>query len=334
MSENNSKTENMNRQRESDLIEFSQQTLAPFWDSRNEGFLEGQKGKRLYWVSLTKPEHTKAVLVVNGRIESVHKYQEVFWDLFQQGYDVYSFDHRGQGISERCCDDREIGHVEHFDDYIQDMRLMVESFKLNQYQQKFILAHSMGGAIAIRYLQTYPQQHQFNAVALSAPMMGIHVPWYLRPFSKTLACWLASRGDEPSYAPSQKAYYAKPFEINKLTHSQARYEWFRNLYEELPEIKLGGASSHWVHEAIIASQRCLDEVEKINIPVLLMQGSQDRVVDNVAQAQFIKKLNQAHPNLAKLSVMQGSRHEVLFETDELRSQALEQCLAFFSKSKK
>ncbi|MCV5871060.1 alpha/beta fold hydrolase, partial [Escherichia coli] len=75
--------------------------IAALWQTRQEGFVKGTEKKKIYWCKLTNPEHKKAVLIVNGRIESSWKYQELFYDLYRQGYDVYSFDHRGQGLSDR-----------------------------------------------------------------------------------------------------------------------------------------------------------------------------------------------------------------------------------------
>jgi len=43
--------------------------IGHFWQSREEGFYTSFDKKKLFWVKLTKPEHTKAIVVVNGRIE-------------------------------------------------------------------------------------------------------------------------------------------------------------------------------------------------------------------------------------------------------------------------
>ncbi|MCV6036713.1 alpha/beta fold hydrolase, partial [Escherichia coli] len=84
--------------------------IAALWQTRQEGFVKGTEKKNIYWCKLTNPEHKKAVLIVNGRIESSWKYQELFYDLYRQGYDVYSFDHRGQGLSDRLLSDSDMGH--------------------------------------------------------------------------------------------------------------------------------------------------------------------------------------------------------------------------------
>ena len=50
--------------------------IAALWQERQEGFVKGTEKKKIYWCKLTNPEHTKAVLIVNGRIEASWKYQD------------------------------------------------------------------------------------------------------------------------------------------------------------------------------------------------------------------------------------------------------------------
>ena len=108
---------------ESNFEQAINNNIAQLWRSREEGFFKSFDKTRLFWVKLTSPEHTKAIVVVNGRIECTWKYQELFYDLFQQGYDIYSFDHRGQGLSDRLIEDQQMGYVEDFEDYVQDLHL-------------------------------------------------------------------------------------------------------------------------------------------------------------------------------------------------------------------
>ena len=174
--------------------------IAALWQTRQEGFVKGTEKKNIYWCKLTNPEHKKAVLIVNGRIESSWKYQELFYDLYRQGFDVYSFDHRGQGLSDRLLSDSDMGHVYDFTDYIDDMDIVVKKHDLSEYQQCFIIAHSMGGAIATRYLQTHPE-HPFTGLILSAPMFGINLPWYLSPIAIPVTQIMSAVSTLPRYAP-------------------------------------------------------------------------------------------------------------------------------------
>lgn len=313
---------------ETHFTQFMSQTVAPWWQMRNEGHYHTSDNTQLYWCSITSPQHNKVIVVVNGRLESTWKYQELFYDLFQQGYDIYSFDHRGQGLSERLTDDREIGHVNEFNDYVCDLSELVIKFDLHHYSQRYLLAHSMGGTIATRYLQTHTA-HPFDALALSAPMFGICMPWQLRPIAMPLSKMLTYAYPTPRYAPGYGPYHVKPFAINPLTHSEARYQWFRNLYTQKPELKLGGPSPRWVWQGLIAAKLCLQNIHTLTLPTLLLQAESDKIVDNAAQTRFMTQLARTSPN-STMQIIDGARHELLFESDHFRNQALHAIIKHFS----
>ncbi|MDR9825271.1 alpha/beta fold hydrolase [Vibrio sp. FNV 38] len=286
-------------------------------------------GKQLTWCKLTNENHTKAIVLINGRVESFCKYQELFFDLYQQGYDVYSFDHRGQGLSERLTNNLDIGYVEQFDDYIHDLADLIKCFSLDHYQQRFLLAHSMGGAITARYLQKY-QPQQFQAAALTAPMMGIEVPTIVRPIAAPLMYAMSKLSSQPQYAPGHKAYYLKPFENNPLTQSSVRYHWFRQLYEEIPELQLGGPSTHWVWQSLKATQDIYANAKDIPLPLLVIQASEEKIVSNTAQIRFMRRLASSRKDCV-LKIIYGAQHELLFEQDNYRQETLNTILNFFTR---
>lgn len=314
---------------ESNFEQAINNEIAELWHSRKQGFIRTADKRKLAWVSLTAPHHTKVIVVVNGRIECTDKYQELFYDLFRQGYDIYSYDHRGQGRSDRLVKNHDIGYVEEFDDYVQDLALMVKHFSLNHYQKRYLLGHSMGGNVITRYVQTHPE-HPFDAMALSAPMFGVNVPWYLKPIARWVGQILTALHAEPNYAPGQKPYYAKPFDGNLLSQSSVRYHWFRNLYDEQPELQVGGASTRWVWQGLIACKQAILMTRQVRIPLLLLQASDDKVVANEAQVQFIKKLAKTNRTCA-LKIIYHARHELLFEHDNARNLALDTTLDFFAQ---
>ncbi|MFH4621373.1 MULTISPECIES: alpha/beta fold hydrolase [Vibrio] len=313
---------------ESNFEQAIQHQIADLWRTRDEGVYRAFDKTQLYWCSLTKPEHRKAIVVVNGRIESAWKYQELFYDLFQQGYDIYAYDHRGQGLSDRLIDEREMGYVGEFHDYVQDLAGLLDMWDLSRYPQRFLLGHSMGGAIATRLVQTHPQ-HGFHAMALSAPMFGVHMAWQLRPVALPLSQMLTAIYHKPTYAPGYSAYYPKPFEINPLTHSEVRYRWFRDLYEAKPELKLGGPSTRWVWQGLMGAKQCILLTRQVRLPTLVIQAEADTIVSNQAQTRFVTKLARTNPHSA-IEVVLGARHELLFEQDQYRNQALDAVLSHFA----
>lgn len=301
--------------------------IAQLWERRQEGTQKAKDGTQLFWCKLTHPKHRKALVVVNGRIESAWKYQELFYDFFQQGYDIYSFDHRGQGLSTHLAPNPEMGHVDDFEDYLDDMQLLLNDFDLAHYEQRHLLAHSMGGNIATRYIQTRPN-HNFDRIALSAPMYGVYVPWYLKPFAMLVAQVMTALHSSPTYAPGYQGYVAKPFDINPLSQSKVRYHWFRDLYERMPELKIGGPSTRWVWQGLMAAKQCIQQTRQVKIPLLVVQAGNDQIVCNHDQRKFINKLTRTNPD-AQMVTIDGAKHEVLFEKDEYRNQALDAIRRFF-----
>ncbi|WP_158120112.1 alpha/beta fold hydrolase [Vibrio metoecus] len=313
---------------ESSLEQALNFEIAQVWHTRHEGTYRSFDKKHIYWCSLQHPTHQKAVVVVNGRIESAWKYQELCYDLFRQGFDVYTYDHRGQGLSERLAEDRQIGYVHEFQDYVADLAGLVEHFHLERYSHRFLLAHSMGGAVATRYVQTTPH-HPFHAVALTAPMFGVAMPWYLRPLAVLITQLMAAFSTKPSYAPGYGPYHPKPFPLNLLTHSERRYHVFRELYEAHPELQIGGPSHRWVWQSLLATKQCLQLTRQIKIPMLILQAGEEAIVCNHAQNRLFKKLIRTQKSAA-LQVIAGARHELLFEQDAYRNQALAHILRFFT----
>lgn len=313
---------------ESDFEQAINGNIANLWRSREEGYLKSFDKTKLYWMKLTSPENSKAVVVVNGRIECCSKYQELFYDLFQQGYDVYSFDHRGQGLSERLIDDTEMGYVGEFEDYVKDLDIVVRHFDLGTYEKSYLLGHSMGGNITTRYLQTHDSI--FDAASLSAPMYGVNLPWHLKPIATLLGQVLTAVYPKPTFAPGQATYTAKPFKGNFLSQSEVRYRWFRDWYEEHPELKIGGASTRWVWQGLMACKQCHLMTRHLKTPLLVMQAGDDQIVSNQAQVLFMKKLAKTHSQCA-FKIIHGAKHELLFEQDEYRNQALETTFNFFNQ---
>lgn len=313
---------------EPQYLDTMKYNVAPFWEKRQHGFLQGEKTTQLHWVSFTSPSHKKAIMVVNGRIESVYKYQELFYDLFCQGYDIYSFDHRGQGLSDRLTDNIDIGHIEDFNDYILDLNTMTQSLITPEnYEDCYLLGHSMGGAIATQYVECF--SHPYSALVLSAPMHGIYMKPWLKPIASPVSHYLSQWSALPSYALGQSPYQAKPFLDNPLTTSEIRYQWFRDLYQAFPELQIGGPSNHWVNQGIKGAKRCIAQAPACTIPTLLMQGEKDKIVDNKSHLKFQKKA----PN-CQLITIKEAKHELLFESDACRNQALLETFAFFEAHSK
>ncbi|UJF19302.1 alpha/beta fold hydrolase [Vibrio sp. SS-MA-C1-2] len=305
-------------------------TIATCWNQRQTGIFHGIESKKISWMSLTGFNNQQAVIIVNGRVETTEKYQELAYELTSAGYDVFSLDHRGQGLSERLDQNSELGHVEQFDNYVEDLRKFFDEIILpKKYQQHFIIAHSMGGAVSSLLMAKYPTL--IDAAALCSPMHGIKLPPFtslgVELLSKTLANYI-----QPTYAFGQQGYHKKPFSENQLTHSQTRYQWMLDLYDQYPNTRLGGPSFRWIWQGIEAGKSCLNSAKQIKTPLLLLQAGGDQIVDNLAQKQFQKNINAAQGQ-CELKVIPEAKHELLIEADKYRIPAVEAILTFLEQQK-
>ncbi|WP_314928115.1 alpha/beta fold hydrolase [Aeromonas piscicola] len=316
---------------ETEVATLYQQTLPDFWrEHAVEREFKGKDGVTIRYAALRQAKVDRAILIVNGRVESYLKYQELAWDLWRQGYSLYLIDHRGQGLSDRLLDDQEKGYVDQFDDYVLDLKQFHDQVIVaDQPAKLFLLAHSMGGAISALYLERWPDD--IKAAVLSSPMMGINLGGLPKWLAQGLAASIDTVGSwlgEPPYGPGQGSYQSHEFAENGLSHSKPRYQAFRQLYEQRPQIKLGGVTAHWIREGIAAGDSAIAAADRIKTPLLLLQAGEDSVVDNVAQDAFCAR---ARCEGGKPLRIEGAWHELFMESDPQRQAALNATLAFFDR---
>ncbi|MCQ4110883.1 alpha/beta fold hydrolase [Aeromonas sp. JL9] len=316
---------------EADVPSLYQQTLPDFWRQHAvEGEFKGKDGVTIRYAALRQAKVDRAILIVNGRVESYLKYQELAWDLWRQGYSLYLIDHRGQGMSGRMLNDPQKGYVDQFDDYVVDLKQFHDHIIMADKPAKlFLLAHSMGCAISARYLERWPDD--IKAAVLSSPMLGINLGGLPKWLAKGLATTIGTVGGwfgEPPYGPGQGPYQDHGFADNELTHSQPRYQAFRQIYEQHPQIKLGGATAHWIYQGITGADAAIADAGAIKTPLLVLQAGNDSVVDNAAQDRFctIAKCEGGKPLR-----IEGAWHELFIESDDKRQPALTAMVDFFAR---
>ncbi len=327
-----SSTKNLETENKVEFERKMAQSVAPFWQTRQEGKIIGKDGLRLYWCAFKKQEHKQAVVILNGRIEASIKYQELMFDLFEQGFDVYSLDHRGQGQSERLVVGSDIGHVNYFSDYAEDLHLFVEQIiSRKAYQNRALLCHSMGGAIGLFYAKKRP--NVFDAIILSAPMLGIEMPKPLALIAEPLSYFLAYFANPANFSFRQNHYKALPFSLNRTSGCKARYNWWQALYEQHPEIKVGGASNRWVWQALKTCRYLKAHASEITTPILLLEAEKDQIVSSQAMADFVDAREVAGLK-TEFHCISGAKHELLFEQDAIRNQTLTFVFDFLHKHTK
>lgn len=317
---------------EQQLTSMMPAQIQKFWQQQvKTGSLTTPDGQQLPYAFVMPADPQYAVILIQGRTEAYLKYQELFFDMAAKHVAVFSLDHRGQGLSPRPLADRHKGHITDFALYSQDQRQFVAevvqprtgALPLN------VLAHSMGGAVAVQLLATAPEL--FNRAVLTSPMIA---PNAQVAFSEQDGCYLATAlgwSCPDCYAGfvSQPYPADQAFGDNILTSSPERYRLFRALFREQPELQLGGPTWSWLSQACDVADRMPAYAKQIKLPVLILQSGADRAVSNLAQQQFCADLG-LWCSSGQVQQFPGAKHELLFESDKFRDDAVQKILSFYA----
>ncbi|MFZ5941296.1 MAG: alpha/beta fold hydrolase [Bacteroidota bacterium] len=298
--------------------------IETFYAGGEEGTFPGAADVKIYYRIFRQPGAEKgAVLISSGRTEAAIKYRELIYDLYNNGYSVYIHDHRGQGLSGRMTEDREMGYVDDFQNYVSDMKYFYDHYLVpGKHEHRYLLAHSLGGAIGMTYLEQFPDD--FNAAAFSSPMLGLSP--YICPLAHLLA------GKTPKYAPGQSGYHndSTAFAGNDVTGSDIRY--YRNIEANIrfPEARLGGASLQWLTESCEAMKAIRRNAEDLKTPFILFAADNETVVYPKAYVKFTSKAARAGKEY-QIFLVPDAQHELLMEKDAQRTDVLEKVLEFYSE---
>ena len=303
-------------------------TILPFRDSGERfTFYSADNKYRFSGVRFIHPRAKGVFVVINGFTESWMKYGELFYDLYQEGYSIISYDHRGQGVSPHLIlDHPQVGFVDHFSDYSNDMNEFMAKIVTPMHHHRgglFLLANSMGGAVAAEYLEDHPST--FEAVVLSSPMLEINTRPYPQFIAHAIVGSLSAIGFARRYAIGQhNADLDATFRNNTLTGSKVRWWSYGYVGKEHPDILIGGASNGWVNTSISTTSAIRKNIPKIMTRTLLLEAGKDSFVMN----KPIKMASTQIPH-ARLISFPDARHGILMESDPIRNQALQQIESFF-----
>ena len=86
---------------------------------RHEGYISSFDGTRLHYEYFLAENSVASVVIVHGLSEFTKKFYEVASYLLRQGYNVFLYDQRCHGLSDRLTDRIDLIHVDRYRDYVE-----------------------------------------------------------------------------------------------------------------------------------------------------------------------------------------------------------------------
>lgn len=291
--------------------------------SARDGRFAGARGAELGYRIHENDAARGALVLVNGFTETYLMYDELARPLVEAGYRVYTYDHRGQGVSDRLLPQIDVGYVEAFSDYVEDLDTFIrEVVRPLEPGPLDLVAHSTGGLIAVHYEAAHPGA--LRKLVLSAPFFELNSRWAPGWLAKVLVTLSCAVGRCDRFAPSQGNFTPDTyqFETNHLTHSKERFDLMRDFVWKNQALLIRGASSGFLRETIQAGERVPMLAAGVKIPVLLLQAGIDDYVLPGRQDLFCKRTR-----CEKVRFEEGY-HELFFEHEAVRSKVLDATLRF------
>lgn len=310
---------------EKNYLENWHRNVLPHFSTGIQRSFTNHQGLKLNFYSFVKAENKKTIVILPGRTEPALKYAELVYDLKDMGFNFFVLDHQGQGGSDRLLKDTHKGYVKLFVDYARDLSGWIDEIVVPESQghERYMIAHSMGGAIGTMYL-AYGKP-VFKKVVLSSPMFEVNTKPYKENIGRILTGALVMAQQGAKYAPDRGPYIPESdtFEKNEVTHSEARFDAAKAIFMTWPELVLGGPTNRWVNQSLKATKKIDKLAAKVKIPVLMFQSGLDLIVKLPRQDSFCNK----HASCKKIHFAQG-HHEILQETDTIRDVAINEIKAF------
>lgn len=259
---------------------------------RQEGFFTAARGsKRYYQVWLPESPPKAVLLLVHGLAEHSGRYTNLVSHLVPRGYGVYALDHVGHGKSDGART-----YVERFGDFGEALRKYF--VMIREWQPEvpiFLVGHSLGGLIAATYLLEHPDGLQ--GAILSGPAVKI-------PDSISSVTIFAGK--------ILSALFPGFGVLGLDARGVSRDPAVVTAYLKDPLVFTGKVTARLGAEMLKAMRRIEADAHQIRLPVLILQGSADKLVDPAGARMLHERVGSADKTL---KVYEGLYHEVYNEPE-------------------
>ncbi|MBA4395726.1 MAG: alpha/beta hydrolase, partial [Desulfobacca sp.] len=234
----------------------------------------------------------KAVLlVVHGLAEHSGRYQNPVNYFVPLGYAVYGIDHLGHGKS----DGRRV-YVDRFEDFTQTVKKILDMIRgWHPDQPIFLVGHSLGGLIAAYYLLDH--QADLTGAILSGP--AVKIPDNISPVVIFLG---------KIFSALVPKFGLIGLEAEGISRDPAVVQ----AYQNDPQVYTGKTTARLAAEMLKAMKRVSSEAVKIKLPILIIQGGADKLVDPAGARMLYDRVGSVDK---KVIIYEGLYHEVFNEPE-------------------
>jgi lysophospholipase len=274
-----------------------------------------------------------SIFLMGGRGDFIEKYLETIHDFRDAGFGVCAMDWRGQGGSGRLSPDQNIGHVDDFDVWLDDLRHFWNRFTAEMPGPHYLIGHSMGGHLVLRALAAMEGEAKISpkAAVLVAPMMGYRggIPLAM---GQQIAALMCKIGDpmRAAWKVSEKPGSPVRDRMRLLTHDALRYADETYWHQQNPALPLGPASWGWVYAGYRSMRLLLnpDRLARIQTPVLMLVATADGLVNPKMAIRAAGHI----PNAKLTTYGAEAAHELLRELDAVRNDAMHRIIEFLESN--
>jgi len=232
--------------------------------------LKSKDGLSLFGRAWVPPAGYRAnIILVHSLGEHSGRYEHIARHFLARDYAVYGIDFRGHGRSQGRR-----GHVNHFQDYLQDLTALVKHIHQESSPVPlFLIGHSVGGLISLLYALRY--QENVSTVIIACPafrgsvqISGWRLMWanLLSLVSPTLTLY----NNLDPYLLSQDEAVVKAYRSDPLVHNEF--------------------TARWAVEYLKASDWIMSRANRLAVSALILQSGNDQIVDPSGAREFFDRI--------------------------------------------
>ena len=267
--------------------------------SADDGRFKGVDGLSIFYRKYQAEAEKARMIIAHGLGEHSGRYDNVVRQLLPRGISIWAPDHRGHGQSGGLR-----GHVTSFYQYVDDLHSLVALSRdtLPSGMKIFLLGHSLGGLIALRFAARFPAV--IDGVIVSSPALGI--PGDLPAVKAALGRVMSSLWPTLSLSNG--------LDPLKISHD----EGVVRAYLDDPLVH-DRVTARWFTEFLSAMEAANRSGPEMRTPLLMQLAGDDYLASADASRRFFEGLSLADKTL---HIYETLYHEIYNENAQQREHVL------------